>query len=223
MSYSQYLTTPYQINHFKRENINQNYSLIVEKVVANLIDEATLYVIEKNITLSIYDLVIPTENFRTGKIPRPQNSFIIYRRNYQARLALSDAPNVTLNRVSKITSNKWRKESREIRKVFDILAECAKKVHKCIYPDYVYNPKKQATTTVPMSFKNNQNNQHNVCDPSRIQSPEFTPPIQSSIQLSPILSWNSSSISPLTLEINPDFMKSFDEKMCKKFDFWTSL
>ncbi|PKC15248.1 hypothetical protein RhiirA5_260177, partial [Rhizophagus irregularis] len=72
--------------------------------------------------------------------PRPQNSYIIYRRNYQARLALSDEPNATLNKISKITSSNWKNESLDTKKIFDILAECAKKVHKCIFPNYVYNP-----------------------------------------------------------------------------------
>src|SRR4051812_34791620 len=163
----QYCTAPYQID-FRRETVvNLDYSLIVDKVISTLIDEATLHKIEKYVTLSLYDLIIPSENFRTGKVPRPQNSYIIYRRDFQAKLSLSDTSNsnATLDKVSKISSNTWKKEPREVKKFFVLLAECAKEVHKCIFPDYVYNPKKHAATSIPMLFKDKRNDNN----PLRIQ------------------------------------------------------
>ncbi|CAB4384940.1 unnamed protein product [Rhizophagus irregularis] len=224
------LSVPHQINEYRREKMNLNYYLIVEKVVSTLIDEPTLIRIEKYITLSLYDLLIPTENI-SGKVPRPQNSYIIYRRNYQARLALSDEPNATLNKISKITSSNWKNESLDTKKIFDILAECAKKVHKCIFPNYVYNPKRHATIKSPMTSKNKIFWQ----DPLGTQflskqsfrtTRDFRTPLSSPSPQYPLTNQvqdsSSSSLSLskplLTFEISQDLLKSFDKDICKKFD-----
>jgi hypothetical protein len=207
MTLVQYRNAPYYFG-FSGKTANLNYPLIVDKVVSTLIDEATLQKIEDYLTLSLYDLIIPSENFRTGKIPRPQNSFIIYRRNYQASLALSDTTNAnaTLDEVSKTSSNSWNKETQEVKKLFNLLAECAKEVHNFIYPNYVYNPsRKHAATSIPMLFKSKRYNRN----PLRIPF--------SKLSQSPLVRTQSLE-SPLTLEIEPDFMRSFDAKICKKFD-----
>jgi hypothetical protein len=223
----QNLTVPYEINDYRREKMNLNYSFIVEKVVSTLIDEPTLVQIENYITLSLYDLLIPTENVR-GKVPRPQNSYIIYRRNYQARLALSDEPNATLNKVSKISSTDWKNESLDVKKIFDILAECAKKIHKCIFPNYVYNPKRNATTNSPMTSKNKiywQDPLGTQClsrslKQSSRNTRDYRVPLSSSqLKIQDFSSSSSSLPNPLlTLEVNQDPLRSFDKDICKKFD-----
>src|SRR5947207_4007856 len=139
---------PYQISDCRHEN-HEKYSQIVDKVVSSHIDDATLLKIKQNTILSLYDLLTPIENHRTLKIPRPQNSFVIYRRNLQAKMALSNTPNSSLERldkISKIAGNKWKNESKEIKEIFTFIADCAKKVHDHIFPGYVFNPRKYAST-----------------------------------------------------------------------------
>src|ERR1043165_6210997 len=88
----------YKICDYNHDNFSGKYSKIVDKIISTYIDHDTLLKIEENTILSLYDLLTPIENHRTLKIPRPQNSFVIYRRNLQAKMALSNTPNSSLER-----------------------------------------------------------------------------------------------------------------------------
>ncbi|CAG8851407.1 34710_t:CDS:1, partial [Racocetra persica] len=50
-------------------------SEIVERIIAETIDDATLVKIKKHTTLPLPELITPSVNVRTVKNPRPQNSF----------------------------------------------------------------------------------------------------------------------------------------------------
>ncbi|CAG8561911.1 737_t:CDS:2 [Diversispora eburnea] len=108
--------------------------------------------IKKHTTLPLPELITPSVNVRTVKNPRPQNSFVIYRRNVQAEIAKDKGSSAAgrLDYVSKHASKKWKSESQEVKDLFGFLASCAKKVHDYMYPGYVYQPKRQATTNEPM-------------------------------------------------------------------------
>ncbi|RGB25237.1 hypothetical protein C1646_724306 [Rhizophagus diaphanus] len=206
-----YLTSehyaPYQISDYRHEN-HEKFSQIVSKIVSSYIDEATLLKIKQHTTLSLYDLLTPLENHRTSKIPRPQNSFVIYRRNLQAKMALSQAANSSfdrLDKISKVAGNKWKNETKEIKELFAFLADCAKKVHNCIFPGYVYNPKRYPTIKIPMK------------SPSPLSNDNPYVQQTSSYITTNYNSFTSSQLNnlPLTLEITPNFMNSYDDKICK--------
>jgi hypothetical protein len=55
-----------------------------------------------------------------------------------------------LDYVSKFAAKKWKQETQEVKELYGFLAACAKKVHDYMYPGYVYQPKRQATTNEPM-------------------------------------------------------------------------
>ncbi|KAF0404708.1 MATA-HMG [Gigaspora margarita] len=140
--YSQYGRPPYQLSR----------SEIVERIIAETIDDATLTKIKKHTTLPLPELITPSVNVRTVKNPRPQNSFVIYRRNVQAEIAKEKGATAAgrLDYVSKFAATKWKQESQEVKELYGFLAICAKKVHDFMYPGYVYQPKRQATTNEPM-------------------------------------------------------------------------
>jgi hypothetical protein len=208
---------PYQISDYRHDN-HEKFSQIVSRVVSSYIDDATLLKIKQNTTLSLYDLLTPLENHRTSKIPRPQNSFVIYRRNLQAKMALSQTANSSfdrLDKISKVAGDKWKNETKEIKELFAFLADCAKKVHGCIFPGYVYNPKRYATIKIPMTsplpiLNDVHLEETSQISPSYITFDSSNSPISSNSPNSPI-SYNL----PSTLEITPNFMNSYDDKICK--------
>ncbi|CAG8506574.1 11772_t:CDS:1 [Acaulospora morrowiae] len=140
--YAQYGQPPYPTSR----------SEIVAQIIAETIDEATQIKIKKHTTLPLPELITPSVNVRTVKNPRPQNSFVIYRRNVQAEIAKDKGTNAAgrLDFVSKHAAKKWKHESQEVKELYGFLATCAKKVHDYMYPGYVYQPKRQATTNEPM-------------------------------------------------------------------------
>ncbi|CAJ0644748.1 1453_t:CDS:2 [Entrophospora sp. SA101] len=117
---------------------------LINQVISEL-DPETRNKIDKQITLPLEELIRPTLKSRKGNIPRPQNLFVIYRKDLQAKLVLKHGPDVGSNLalVSKRASKSWERESQSIREIFEVIAELAKKVHERIYPGYVYKPKKR--------------------------------------------------------------------------------
>ncbi|PKC17673.1 hypothetical protein RhiirA5_237849, partial [Rhizophagus irregularis] len=74
---------------------------------------------------------------------RPQNNFVLYRRNLHAIIAREQGSATAKNfkLVSNLAAKKWADESNEIKQLFEIIADCAKKVHDYTYPEYVYQPR----------------------------------------------------------------------------------
>ncbi|CAG8545007.1 30863_t:CDS:1, partial [Racocetra persica] len=136
--------------------LNRSKNMImIEKIIDNYFNEETITKIQQNTVIPLYELVTPIENLRTHKIPRPQNRFVIYRRNIQANLASSFASDNSigkLDNVSKFAGKQWKKESKEIKELYGLIADCAKKVHDYLYPGYVYHPRRNATTNIPMGI-----------------------------------------------------------------------
>ncbi|CAG8502461.1 3591_t:CDS:2 [Diversispora eburnea] len=116
---------------------------IIEQVISE-IDLRTRSEIDRQITVPIENLIRPTTKSRKGGIPRPQNPFVIYRRDLQAKLTARLGPDVGshLPFVSKEASRKWEIEREDIKNIYEVMAELAKKVHERTYPDYVYKPRK---------------------------------------------------------------------------------
>jgi hypothetical protein len=89
------------------------------------------------------------------KIPRPPNSFILYRKAKQNDV-IAQNKNLTLAGVSKVIAKMWREENEEERFQWSILADRAKLKHTQDYPDYVYRPKrsvKKPSTRKPRTKK----------------------------------------------------------------------
>ncbi|CAG8579388.1 8648_t:CDS:1 [Ambispora gerdemannii] len=93
------------------------------------------------LTLSIEELTKPAVKKR-DKSPRPQNSWIIFRRDHEAHLRLCNQ-HVKLNvkETAKECSLKWKMLSSEVKYFFKILEKIACKNHQNLYPDYKYKPK----------------------------------------------------------------------------------
>jgi HMG (high mobility group) box len=81
------------------------------------------------------------------KIPRPCNSFILYRRSKHEEvkkyLSKKLRHNPANDIICKEIGNRWGKESNEVKNYFRIKAEEEKYKHSLMYPDYKYKPQRK--------------------------------------------------------------------------------
>src|ERR1051325_1580708 len=141
--------------HLYAFSIHPNQDVkIVDQVIAEA-DPVTLIKITNHVSLPIEMLITPNKTSRRGNTPRPQNSFVIYRRDFMAKLSGIYGPELSSNLplVSSNASKWWNYESEEIKDIYKLVADMAKEVHRRTYPDYVYKPKKKrAPPSQPQSF-----------------------------------------------------------------------
>ena len=77
-----------------------------------------------NLAMTIKKLLAPSNHERkNGRPPRPQQSFILYRKNYSAL-----HPNVRLGKASHLAKEAWNACTRDVRDFYSMLAEVAKDV-----------------------------------------------------------------------------------------------
>ncbi|KAF9542037.1 hypothetical protein EC957_002399 [Mortierella hygrophila] len=74
------------------------------------------------------------------KIPRPPNSFIIYRREHAIKY-----PGLVAADLSAKIAHAWRNESPEVLEQYAELAKLAKLKHKLQFPDWKFTPAKRGT------------------------------------------------------------------------------
>ncbi|RIA95779.1 hypothetical protein C1645_756741 [Glomus cerebriforme] len=159
---------------------------LVEQVI-NSIEPNIIEPILQQIFLPIKELIAPLpKKSRTNKIPRPQNPFVIYRRDTQAKLVVEKGSKFgsKLDYVSRVASKNWKNASNEIRNIYSFLAQLAKKIHEETYPDYVYQPKKKSDrissiiAAFPIPSDVSDNDSHNSClsDTSFPSLSALTPP-----------------------------------------------
>ncbi|KAL8791723.1 MAG: hypothetical protein Q9195_005660 [Heterodermia aff. obscurata] len=75
-------------------------------------------------------------------IPRPMNSFMLYRSAYAERIvALVGTEKVSYQTVNKIAGQSWRMETAEVRGVFMGWQELDKRGHEVAWPGYKYEPR----------------------------------------------------------------------------------
>jgi hypothetical protein len=79
---------------------------------------------------------------KSGKIPRPSNSFVCYRSAYADRVMQWGSKNCHQN-VSRITGSSWRIESEDVRRFYMNVAEIDRANHLLAFPGYKYNPQKK--------------------------------------------------------------------------------
>ena len=78
---------------------------------------------------------------RPKKIPRPRNIFMLYRQQTHADV-LAENPGIANPIISKIIGERWRSMSDEEKLPWKELAEEEKRLHREMYPNYRYQPKR---------------------------------------------------------------------------------
>ncbi|KAL8744201.1 MAG: hypothetical protein Q9190_003529 [Brigantiaea leucoxantha] len=91
------------------------------------------------------------------KVPRPRNAFILYRQHHQAHIVAQN-PGLSNPEISKVIGEHWRSSSPEVQKHWKNLAEEEKLRHQRQYPDYRYQPRRNARSNSLSSGSNPSTN-----------------------------------------------------------------
>jgi len=75
-----------------------------------------------------------------SKIPRPQNCFIIYRREKHQIISAKN-PGIANNDISKIIAKMWKEEPPEVKEIYQNRAKEEAKRHMLANPGYKYTPR----------------------------------------------------------------------------------
>lgn len=83
---------------------------------------------------------------KNGKVPRPMNSFMLYRSSYAPRIK-ELIGQTNHQEVSKAAGLGWKLESPEIREMYEEFARTERDNHAHTHPDYKFKPQKGPATT----------------------------------------------------------------------------
>src|SRR5260363_365341 len=75
--------------------------------------------------------------------PRPQNAWVLFRRNYTELLKLK-GDKMNNGEISRVAADEWRRQPPKVLKFFELLETQAKEKHKVLYPGYKFSPKKRS-------------------------------------------------------------------------------
>ncbi|CAG8439414.1 1790_t:CDS:2 [Ambispora gerdemannii] len=129
---------------------SRNFSHVLSEIISTL-DPATHNKILQQTKLSIEELIKPKGKFRNGVPPRPQNPWVIYRKDLQAKLVAEQGAEIEfgarVGSISRMASEKWNVEPQEVKQVYEIIAEVAKRVHEQMFPNYKYKPRRKGNNS----------------------------------------------------------------------------
>ncbi|CAG8471321.1 7622_t:CDS:2 [Diversispora eburnea] len=127
----------------QKDSGNHRQIIFHNDVLVSKLDHSLLRNPPYKLTLTIEELTKPShrEEDSDNKVPRPPNGFILYRKNFGAKVKLTQ-PKLRVQDISKMSSKEWQKEDPLVKSFFKILAEIQGENHNKEYPDYKYNPKK---------------------------------------------------------------------------------
>src|SRR4051812_6901674 len=93
------------------------------------------------LTLSLDELFAQNQDTDSDYPPRPQNAFILFRKDLVAKLkGLPLAKPLTKwSEFSKYATRAWKEQSVEVKQFFEVLSLNYNKTHKKKYPNYDYN------------------------------------------------------------------------------------
>ncbi|CAG8650930.1 2514_t:CDS:1 [Acaulospora morrowiae] len=125
-----YALSPYQQPDTITPKTQYITTEFIDDVINSVItsDERKKY--ESKLYLPLHDLIFPSNRLRRTTT-RCQNSFIIFRKDYQARVIAEHGPKIgsKLQEISRKASQIWGKCSPEDRYMYDQIALCTKKLH----------------------------------------------------------------------------------------------
>ncbi|CAG8656849.1 4553_t:CDS:1 [Paraglomus brasilianum] len=90
-------------------------------------------------TMGFRELLYPAEKKRSKGVPRPQNCFMLYRKDIRARFA-REGNALSVAESSRIAAESWRNLPQEEKNFWHALYEIVKMQHAIKYPNYKYQP-----------------------------------------------------------------------------------
>jgi hypothetical protein len=116
----------------------------------NKTDEEIVYSSNYVFTIEVAILLINSKTTRRHKKntnpPRPQNAFMLYRRDKTANKKLDpECAGLKQCEISKLIAEEWGEETPEVKELFRALARLSEKLHLKTHGEYKYVPKKQTS------------------------------------------------------------------------------
>ncbi|CAG8525935.1 8442_t:CDS:2 [Diversispora eburnea] len=135
----------------------------LESIITSTITQDERRQIDSTIFLPLYDLIMPTHKPRRKKAPRSQNSFVIFRKNFQAKITHEKGPEYSaqLKIISKHAKVIWHSLDIEKKSIYGKIANIANKVHKTIWPNYSYQPNRKDYQRTAINFPTSPSNSFN--------------------------------------------------------------
>jgi len=94
---------------------------------------------------------------KKGRITRPQNAFILYRKDFQDKIK-KENPEADFMEISKIAGTWWKNETDQTRNNYILLSTLHSTVHQELFPDYYYKPKPRQKVNVEHNNDNDFKN-----------------------------------------------------------------
>lgn len=104
--------------------------------------------IEEYVNRSPAERQAEVQNSKEGKVKRPMNAFMLYRKAYQNRTKeWKKYDNHQI--ISQLCGTSWNMEGQELRDQYDTWAKIERANHKLAFPDYKFAPAKAKNKKVP--------------------------------------------------------------------------
>ncbi|CAB4430173.1 unnamed protein product [Rhizophagus irregularis] len=94
--------------------------------------------------IPLEQLLAPCKKTRgkKGRITRPQNAFILYRKDLQDKIK-DENPDADFKEISRIAGNRWKHEVDHVKNNYTLLATLGGLVHQDLFPNYKYQPRQR--------------------------------------------------------------------------------
>ncbi|KAG9290421.1 hypothetical protein G9A89_007152 [Geosiphon pyriformis] len=102
--------------------------------------------INQELTMSILELISPSSMSRASNKPRPQNTYILFRKNHSRKQTLLLNSCRIVGDVSKESATLWQivKENKELKKFWEDIGSLCILLHRALFPSYKYQPKSKS-------------------------------------------------------------------------------
>ncbi|CAB4391718.1 unnamed protein product [Rhizophagus irregularis] len=128
---SQFMTT-------NSNNIVSDYDTDLYQIFISLLTSEIPY----KLTLPFDELLIPKIKSE-GKIPRPLNSWLIFLKDFTAKIKTESNVKLCIKDISSMASKSWSNQPPQVKQFFEILGVSAKQVHTLIFPGYKFRPERK--------------------------------------------------------------------------------
>jgi len=115
------------------QSVSLNLNEKEPKIKLMIIDFINKYGDIKTI-LNLQELLSSSNVSRSKNIPRPQNPWVLYRKN------ISKGLNMSVGETSCIASYLWKKRTERESQFWNELSQITKEIHSIEYPNYKYTP-----------------------------------------------------------------------------------
>ncbi|CAG8747009.1 33294_t:CDS:1 [Racocetra persica] len=112
------------------------------------------------------DILLAPSRRNLTHLPRPQNSFLLFRKDYNERMRLlnrNKSKKLSTKTISENAKLEWSRQPPIVKNFFKVLAKEADRRHKQMFPNYKYQPK----------YKSKDNDNKNENEPIPIDSELF--------------------------------------------------